>query len=614
VWGYFSNSGCGQGERFTSGLDAAIKTPYKRPMRLEPYLEELAAHAIETIHGVRVPALLRPADPAHGDYQVNGLMALAKRLGRNPRELAQPVADALAKDEAVASAEVAGPGFINVRLRIEWLGRVLAEMAIDRARDGVPEVAHKQKIVIDYSSPNIAKQMHVGHLRSTIIGAALYRLLRFVGHDVLGDNHIGDWGTQFGLLIVGMRRFGSEQALRAEPVQELERVYKLASAESKTDPELANEARAELAKLQLGDAENLAAWRTMVEATRKELDVGYGRLGVQFDMWRGESAYEDMLPGVVQLLLERGIAREDEGAICVFFEDDPELAKVKTPFIVRKKDGAFLYGTSDIATVLYRRDQLATERSIYVVETRQKLHFQQLFATMRKLGVTMELEHVAFGSVLGTDGKPLKTRAGDTIKLSELLDEAEQRATKLILEEGLEIEPAQVPDLARSVGIGAVKYADLSQNRLSDYRFDWDKLISFKGNAGPYLQYAHARVQAIFRKGGIDAGGLARETADAAALGSETALSLAHDTEIALAKQLARFPDVVYDAATSSLPHLVCDHLYAVARLFSGFYEQCPVLKAEPEQRHTRLLLCWLTARQLKRGLALLGIDTPERM
>ena len=573
-------------------------------MRLEPYLEALAARAIETIHGVKAPALLRPADPAHGDYQVNGLMALAKQLGRAPRELAQPVADLLARDPAIAGAEVKGPGFINMRLRLDWLGTALSDMATDQARDGVPSTDHAQKIVIDYSAPNIAKQMHVGHLRSTIIGAALYRLLRFVGHDVLGDNHIGDWGTQFGLLIVGMRRFGDEQALRAQPVQELERVYRLASAQAKTDSALADEARAELAKLQRGDAENLAMWKRMVEATRSELEINYGRLGIAFDLWRGESAYEEMLPRVVQELLDRGLAREDEGAICVYFEDDAELSKVKTPFIVRKKDGAFLYATSDIATVEYRRDALAADRSIYVVETRQKLHFQQLFATMRKLGVTMQLEHVAFGSVLGKDGKPLKSREGDVIKLSALLDEAEERAAALIREEGLDIEPERMGDLARSVGIGAVKYADLSQNRLSDYRFDWDKLITLKGNSGPYLQYAHARVQAIFRKGDIDPRVL---------VGGD-ALRLVHDTEAALGKQLARFPDVVHDAADSALPHLLCDHLYAVARLFSGFYEQCPVLKAEPDQRRTRLVLCWLTARQLARGLSLLGIDTPERM
>jgi arginyl-tRNA synthetase len=573
-------------------------------MLLAPHLEELAAAAIEQAHGVRTPALVRPADPVHGDYQVNGVMALAKQLGRNPRELAQPVADALARLPEVASAEVAGPGFINLRLALPWLGDALSALARDAVRDGVPEAARKQKVVIDYSGPNIAKEMHVGHLRSTIIGAALCRLLRFLGHEVIGDNHLGDWGTQFGLLIVGMREFGSASALDESPVQELERVYKLASASAKENPAIAALARAELAKLQKGDAENVATWRRMIDATRVELDRVYARLAVQFELWRGESAYEDMLPETVQLLLDRGIAREDQGAICVFFEDDPELAKTKTPFIVRKQDGAFLYSTTDIATVLWRRAELGAERALYVVDQRQKLHFQQLFATARKLGVDVQLEHVGFGSVLAKDGKPLKTRAGDVIKLAALLDEAEERASKLIQDEQLEVDPQRAQDLARAVGIGAVKYADLSQNRSSDYKFDWDKLISLKGNSGPYLQYAHARVCSIFRRGDVDP----------SALPLDRPLVLSHEAEISLGKQLLRFADAVQDAAADNYPHVVCEHLYALARHFSGFFEQCPVLKAEGETQRTRVLLCWLTARQLRRGLALLGIDTPDRM
>jgi arginyl-tRNA synthetase len=403
------------------------------------------------------------------------------------------------------------------------------------------------------------------------------------------------------LLIVGMRRFGDEQAMRAEPVQELERVYREISAAAKTDPVIADEARAELAKLQQGDAQNRAAWQRMVDATRAELDVVYARLGVRFDLWRGESAYEDMLPGVVEELVTRGIAREDQGALCVFFEDDPELAK-STPFIVRKKDGAYLYSTTDVATVLWRRKQLGTERSIYVVDQRQKQHFQQLFATVRKLGVEMQLEHVGFGSVLGKDGKPLKTRSGDLIKLSDLLDEAEKRAQALVDEAGLVVEGKE--RLAQQIGIGAIKYADLSQNRLSDYRFDWDKLISLKGNSGPYLQYAFTRVQAIFRKGSIDP----------SQLDCKTPLVLTEDAELALAKQLLRFPDVIYQTAAENLPHLICDHLYSLARSFSGFYEQHQVLKAEGESRRTRLVLCWMTARQLERGLTVLGIEAPDSM
>jgi arginyl-tRNA synthetase len=573
-------------------------------MRLSLYLDELARRALEEAHGSPAAALLRPADPARADYQVNGVMGLAKQLGRAPRELAEPVADLLAKREEIASAEVAGPGFINLRLALPWLGRALAEMASDHERDGVPSAERSQRMVIDYSSPNIAKELHVGHIRSTIIGSALYRIHSFLGHQVIGDNHVGDWGTQFGQLIVAMRAFGSEEALAREPIGELERVYKLGSAKAKEDPQFAAQARAELAKLQSGDPDNVAMWKHMVEATRVALEAIYTRLGVRFDSWRGESCYESMLPGVVQLLLERGVAREDQGAICVFFEDDPELSRVETPYIVRKSDGAFLYSTTDIATVLYRQDELKTERTLYVVDQRQKLHFQMMFATARKLGVGMQLEHIGHGSVLGKDGKPLKTRAGESIKLAALLDEAEERAAKLISAEGLEVDPAQSKELSRMVGVGAVKYADLSQNRLSDYRFDWDKLISLKGNAGPYLQYAHARIRAIFRKGDIDP----------RTLNGGQALRLEHVAEIALGKQLLHFADVVHDAAAGNLPHLICEHLYTLSRDFSSFYEQCSVLKAEGQSQHTRLVLCALTARQLERGLALLGIDAPERM
>ena len=571
-------------------------------MLVRGFLEELASEAIERAHGVRVPAALRPAEAEHGDYQVNGVMALAKQLRKKPRDMAEPVAIALAAHEAIAEAEVAGPGFINLKLDPAWLARELLAVARDGERDGVPQASKRERIVVDFSSPNIAKEMHVGHIRSTILGDAIQRLLRFLGHDVLSDNHVGDFGTQFGMLIVGMRRFGKEAALASNPVQELERVYRLVSAEMGPNPTVAEQARAELKKLQDGDPENVALWRRFVDATRVELDRVYGRLGITFDLWRGESAYEAMLPGVVQQLIERGIAREDAGALCVFFEDDPALGK--SPFIVRKKDGAYLYSTTDIATVLYRKAELGTERSIYVVDQRQKQHFQQLFATVRKLGVEMELEHVGFGSVLGTDGKPLKSRSGDLIKLAALLDEAEERTAALIAQEGIEVERDRKAELVRMVGVGAVKYADLSQNRLTDYRFDWDKLITLKGNSSPYLQYAHARVCSIFRKGDVAV----------AALAGGGAPQLTEPAEVALGKQLLRFADTVHDAARSSEPHQLCEHLFALAKLFSAFFEQCPVLKAEEPQRHSRLLLCWLTQRQLARGLGLLGIDAPDRM
>ena len=573
-------------------------------MRLEQILNTLGATALREALGSDAPAIVRPTtDDKHGDFQLNGVLPLAKQLKKPPRDLAGPVAALLASHEAIARAEVAGPGFVNLTLRPEWLAARLDEDLRDLVRDGVPAVTTVQKIIVDFSSPNIAKQMHVGHLRSTIIGASIIALLRYVGHEVVGDNHIGDWGTQFGMLIAGMRQFGSEDALAIDAIGELERIYRLASNQAKIDPAFADEARAELAKLQSGDPANRALWERFVATTRVALDAVYARLGVTFDAWLGESAYDAMLPGVVETLLKEGIAREDDGAICVFFEDVPELAKVETPFIVRKKDGAFLYATSDVATILYRRDHFHADRGVYVVDVRQGLHFKQLFAVARKLGVTMRLEHVGFGTVLGEDGKPLKTRDGVVITLASLLDEAEARAETRIREEALDVAEAEIPNVARAVGIGAVKYADLRQNRLSDYQFDWDKMISFKGNAGPYLQYAYARAGRIFRKGELD---------PATASGP---LVLVAPEELALAKQLARFGDVVHDAAESCEPHRVCDHLYAIARLFSSFYEACPVLKApDAATRASRLALCWLTQRQLGRGLALLGLSTIENM
>lgn len=572
-------------------------------MRIEPHLAARAADAIRDAHGIDAAPMLRPAkDPSHGDYQVDGLMALAKRLGRPPRDLAAPVAERLARVEGIARAEVAGPGFVNLTLDLGWLGARLGDALADVARDGVPPAESRQRVVVDFSAPNIAKEMHVGHLRSTILGDAICRLLRFLGHEVTGDNHLGDWGTQFGLLIVGTRRFGDPSALERDALAELERVYKLASTEAERDPAFADEARAELAKLQSGNAENRRHWERFVAVSREALDRIYERLGVHFDAWLGESAYEPMLPGVIDLLLERGVAREDQGALCVFFEDEPGLGK--SPFLVRKRDGAFLYATTDIATVLYRRDTFHAERALYVVDQRQALHFRQLFATVRKLGIEMALEHIAFGSILGADGKPLKTRDGKVIKLGALLDEAEERAAERIRAEGIAQDADGVAALAHVVGIGAVKYADLSQNRLSDYRFEWDKLLSFKGNAGPYLQYAHARIRAIFRKGDIEP---ERDLAGAIPVP-------AHPAEIVLAKSLARFPDVVHQAADTSQPHLVCEHLYALARDFSVFYEECPVLRAEGDARLSRLGFAWLVARQLARGLGLLGIHAPERM
>jgi len=586
-------------------------------MLLERYLEAIGAEAIQRALQLDEPrpALVRPTtDPKFGDFQINGAMKLGKELGKPPRELAQPIAEALAGVDAIEKAEVAGPGFVNIHLSNTWIAATLTRALRDSSRDGVPRVDDPERVIVDFSSPNIAKQMHVGHLRSTIIGDAISRILSFVGHDVVRDNHLGDWGTQFGLLIVGMREWGEEAALQTDPVAELERVYKLASERAGSDETFAAQARAELAKLQSGDADNRKLWEHFVEVSRTALDAIYDELDVSFDLWLGESAYHDALPGVVDELLERGIAREDDGAVCIFWNEidsaPKSLRKQKTPFIVRKNDGAFLYSTTDIATVLHRKSALGADRALYVVDNRQGLHFQQLFAVMELLGVAIKLEHVGFGTVLGRDGKPLRTRdaSGHVITLASLLDESKQRARARIDEgiaEGrLRVRPEEMDEVSRVVGIGAVKYADLRQNRLSDYQFDWDKMISFQGNAGPYLQYAYARCASIFAKGGL--------SMDDASAGGDIALET--PTEQTLGKHLLRFADVVHQAAATSQPHLICEHVYELARAFNGFYAECPVLDADGATRASRLGLTAMTARQIRRGLGLVGIGVVDRM
>ena len=586
-------------------------------MLLERYLESLGSEAIQKaldLDGPR-PALVRPTqDPKFGDFQINGAMPLGKELRKPPRELAQPIAEALAGVDAIEKAEVAGPGFVNIHLSPSWIASKLTEALRDAARDGVPAVDEVSKVIVDFSSPNIAKQMHVGHLRSTIIGDAIARILSFMGHDVVRDNHLGDWGTQFGLLIVGMREWGEEDALQAKPIVELERVYKLASERAGDDEEFAERARAELAKLQSGDEQNRKLWKHFVEVSRGTLEAVYAELDVSFDVWLGESAYHDALQGVVDDLLERGIAREDDGAVCIFWNEidgaPKALRKQKTPFIIRKKDGAFLYSTTDIATVQHRKDHFHADRALYIVDNRQGLHFQQLFAVMKLLGADMELEHIGFGTVLGKDGKPLRTRdaSGHVITLVSLLEEAKQRARQRIDEgiaEGrLRVRPEEMDEVSQVVGIGAVKYADLRQNRLSDYQFDWDKMISFQGNAGPYLQYAYARCASIFAKGGVDMD----------AMGASATITLEAPAERALGKHLLRFSDVVYQAGATSQPHLVCEHIYELARAFNGFYAECPVLDSEGTARESRLGLTALTARQIRRGLGLVGISVVDRM
>lgn len=569
---------------------------------VQQFLEEKTTQAIEAASGTAAPAIVKPAaNPKFGDYQANGIMAVAKARKQNPRQLAEAVVAQLNPDELPASWEIAGPGFINFRLDPDWLGQTLLAIAQDDHL-GVDPAASPETIVIDFSAPNVAKSMHVGHIRSTILGDALTRVLRFRGHTVETDNHLGDWGTQFGMLIVGYRSFLDRAAYEQDPLAEMERIYKEVQAKSITDAALADRAREELAKLQQGDVANTALWREFMQVSRQAFEHIYARLNVHFDHWLGESFYNPMLARVVQELREKNLAHPSEGAICIFYGEDSELAE--TPFLIQKQDGAFLYATTDLATIQYRAETFRPQRIIYVTDGRQQLHFRQLFAAAQSWGHSMALEHVWFGTILGADGKPIKTREGQPIKLVALLDEAEERARAIVQEKNPGLSATEQATVARVVGIGAVKYADLMQNRTADYRFSWDKLLALDGNTAPYLQYAYARIRSIFRKGGFTDWQPA----------SDMPVRLLAPEEQALAKQMLRFGDVLIELERSYKPNLLANFLYELATQFNLFYQAHSVLKAPQDRQPTRLLLCDLTARYLKTGLDLLGIETLEAM
>ena len=560
------------------------------------------------------PRVTAATDARFGDYQTNAAMVLAKQQRTNPRQLAQQIIEKLEVSEMCEPPEVAGAGFINFRLKPEWLAERFTALASD-PRLGVPMPERKETIIIDFSSPNVAKPMHVGHIRSTILGDALARIATFIGHRVVRDNHIGDWGTQFGMLLVGWKTMLDRDFLGRDPLGEMERIYKLVSALCKEDPATLERARQELVKLQSGDEENLCLWCEMQRLSQAQFDTIYGRLGVKFDVTLGESFYNPQLKSVVQELREHGIATESEGALCVFSdgtaksEDDPFLIKDKdgwrpNPALVQKSDGAANYTTTDLATLQYRMATWSPDEIVYVTDGRQQMHFRQLFAILRRWHpeFTARLAHVWFGSILGDDGKPFKTRSGETIKLGELLDEAEERALKLVEEKNPELPAAERREIARIVGIGAVKYADLLPNRQSDYVFSWDRMLSLQGNTAPYLQYSYVRIRSIFRKAGEEF------------QISDFRFQISEPTEIALAKKLLQFGEVLPQVLDDYRPNALANYLYELAIAFHSFYEACPVLKAEPDARKSRLLLCETTARLLKQGLALLGIELPERM
>jgi len=546
--------------------------------------------------------LVRPCpDPQFGDYQTSALIALAKARKLNPRQLAADVLAKLSLSDLCDTAEVAGPGFLNFRLKPEALALTLQSAARGEHLFFQP-ASQPRTIVLDFSSPNVAKAMHVGHIRSTILGDCLARTFRLLGHRVITDNHLGDWGTQFGMLLAAWKGNLDPAALNADPIAEMERLYKQAAAQCKADPTALEQARQELVKLQAADEKNLRIWREMITLSRAQFDAIYQRLGVKFDQTLGESFYHPRLQPFVQELRDKGIARESEGAIAIFFDDHPRLKA--HPALIQKSDGAFNYTTTDLATLAHRLETWRPDEIIYVTDARQQLHFQQLFAAFRSWHPEAKttLAHVWFGSILGEDGKPFKTRSGDTVKLTDLLDEAEERAFKTVSDKNPDLPELNRREIARVVGLGALKYADLLPNRQSDYLFSWDKLLALNGNTAPYLQYAYARIRSIFRKGNLE---------QAISPGP---ILLAAPQELALARHLLNFGLVLQAVADDYRPNFLCNYLYELAGHFTGFYENCPVLKAEPAQRVTRLLLSDLTAHVLKQGLAVLGIETLEQM
>lgn len=546
------------------------------------------------------PLITTAQNPRFGDYQANFAMALGKRLKRNPREIARQIADALPSADMLQQVEVAGPGFLNLRLSDDFLAAGLREMAGDE-RLGLPMAENPETIVVDYSSPNTCKPMHIGHVRSIVIGDAICRLLRLTGHKVIADNHLGDWGTQFGLLIAGYRRFADQVPDEGQhPLDRLVEIYKLANAAAEADEDFRNQARAELLKLHQGETENLQQWRQYNQWSIDHFNEIYRRMGTEFDEMLGESTYHNMLADVVGELVQLNLARRSEGALCIFWDDDS-----LPPMIVQKSDGAFLYATTDLATLKYRRQRWNPSRIIYLTDARQILHFRQLFSAAERWGVAGNalLQHVWFGSILGPDGTPLKTRSGELIGLQEVLDEAERRALAVVKEKNPDLSDDEMRQVAKVVGLGAIKYADLSQNRQSDILFDWDKMLAMQGNTAPYLQYAYARIRSIFRKGAEETGPL-----------DESPIALTDPAERQLALKLLRFSEAVEAAGEDYRLNLICNYLFELSQAFAAFYEQCPVLKSESAVRAGRLQLCDLTARTLKMGLAILGIDVVERM
>lgn len=580
-------------------------------MTLLQELESRLATALEAALGEPTTAAVTTAtDLRFGDYQSNAAMVLAKQRKTNPRALAQQIIDHLELG-GLATADIAGPGFINFRILPEAYAARVAELARDPGL-GVPATGTGQTVVVDFSGPNVAKPMHVGHIRSTIIGDSLARIARFLGYNVITDNHIGDWGTQFGMIIYGWNHFLDRAALAENPIAELVRVYRAVNAK-KDDPAVLDACKAELVKLQAGDPDNLAIWQQCIDVSKAGLQKIYDRLDVKFDHWYGESFYNDQLAGLVDEFVEKGLARESNGAICIFSdgakpkEQDPFMVHKEdgwtdNPAIIRKGDGGFLYATTDLATLRFRIDEIHADQIWYLVGTPQQLHFRQLFDAAQRWGKSGNFEHVAFGSILGDDRKLMRTRSGENVGLVEVLEEAVERAAQVIAEKNPELEGEEAARIAEIVGIGAVKFAELSQGRLTDYVFSWDRMLALHGDTAPYLQNSYVRIRSIFRK------------LDAPFDPTAAEIELKEDAEIHLARLLARFGETVPTVLQDFRPNLLANYVLELARGFHSFYEACPVLKSAEPVRSSRLAICDVTARTLQQGLALLGIEVPERM
>jgi arginyl-tRNA synthetase len=569
--------------------------------------------------GLQDAGELTPAtDRRFGDYQTNAALVLGKQRGENPRELAEKIVGQLKVGDLCEPPVIAGPGFINFTLQPGAVAEKTAGVLGDQ-RLGVVETQSPQRIVIDFGSPNVAKPMHVGHIRSTVLGDALARIATFLGYEVIRDNHIGDWGTQFGMVIYGWKNLLDQRALQQHPLAEIVRIYKETNALATSDPQIREACRQELVKLQAGDKENIDIWNECVALSMQDFEHVYELLDIHYDIQCGESFYNDRLPGIVERLLKSGIAEISEGAVVVFFRDIPELAD--KPCIIRKRDGGFNYATTDIATVDYRLDDLKADSVWYVVGAPQTLHFKQIFEIARRQGYQADLRHITFGSILGEDRKLMKTRSGENVPLRGLLEEACKRARKIIDEKNPDLSEAEKIDVAQTIGIGAVKYADLSQYRMTDYVFSWEKMLSLQGNTAPYLQNAYVRIRSIFRKAGespvVPPQQRVKEQANYKKMGHKpvaTGLVLTNPAEINLAKRLCQFAEIVPQVLNDFRPNILANYLFEVANSFHTFYEACPVLKSDEPARGSRLALCDLTAQVLYRGLDLLGIKVPEKM